>query len=85
MRKPRWRDRKTQGNEDAGITPVERQQIWIVTLDKWNRLPAWLHSKLLFPHHPIPGQFWPKPSDALGLITFARIIHVGYSYQKNGV
>jgi hypothetical protein len=68
--------------KDAGITTANRQQIWIVWLDQWNLLPAWLKEKLFFPRNPIPGTFWLKPSDALGLITFARIIHVGYSCQK---
>jgi hypothetical protein len=68
--------------KDAGITPVERQQIWIVTLERWNLLPGWLKEKVFFPRNPIPGTFWLKPSDALGLMTFARINHVGYSYRE---
>jgi hypothetical protein len=80
MRKPRWRGARRKAMKDAGITTTYRQRIWIVMLDQWNLLPAWLHSKLFFPRNPIPGTYWLFPADAMGLMVWARTIHVRYSY-----
>jgi hypothetical protein len=52
MRKPRWRAARRKAMKVAGITTTYRQRIWIVMLDQWNLLPAWLHSKLFFPRNP---------------------------------
>jgi hypothetical protein len=81
MRKPRWRAARRKTMKDAGITTTYRQRVWIVTLKKWNLLPAWLKEKVFFPRNPIPGTFWLKPADAMGLMMFCRTIRVGYSYQ----
>jgi hypothetical protein len=82
MRKPRWRAARRKAMKGAGITTTYRQRIWIVSLDQWNLLPAWLRSKLFFPRNPIPGTFWLFPADAMGLMMN---MHHNLSYTDTGV
>jgi hypothetical protein len=47
---PRLRAARRKAMKDAGITAANRYQIWIVTLDQWNLLPAWPKDTVFLRH-----------------------------------
>jgi hypothetical protein len=82
MRQPRWRKARREALAASGITPTNRNILWIVALKNYSIVPTWVKDRALFPRNSVPGQFWLKHMDAIALTTFARSIHVSFTITK---
>jgi len=86
-RKPRYRAARRREMKAQGITPVNRQKVWCVTVGfsaaDHKVVPAWASEHIIGGLRVWPNDFWLRPRLAIALMKYLRMVRVDYSVCKS--